>query len=321
MQNDLHPAKHYNQSQDDEINLRELAWVLWQGKKIIILTTTLFAVLAVTWSIMVPNQYQATVVVTPAKSQSSIGNVASQFGGLASLAGISLSGDEGSEAREAMEIMQSWGFIEEFIENNQLDIQLIAANGWDSDDNRLTYDNSIYDLESNKWVGRPDKGKKPGPTSWALYQAFLSHLVVSSNLGTGMVTVSIEYYSPTHAKEWLDLYIVSINEFMRARTLAQVNSNVAYLEAEIDTTSLARMKIVLYQVLEEQIKTKMLAKASPEYAFVTVSKAMIPEQKSKPKRAIMCVLATILGAVLGLLSVLVLYYCRTDTSPRDLHQK
>ena len=111
---------------------------------------------------MVPNQYQATVVVTPAKSQSSIGNVASQFGGLASLAGISLSGDEGSEAREAMEIMQSWGFIEEFIENNQLDIQLIAANGWDSDDNRLTYDNSIYDLESNKWVGRPDKGKKAG---------------------------------------------------------------------------------------------------------------------------------------------------------------
>lgn len=315
MQNDLHPANHYNQSQDEEINLRELASALWQGKKIIILTTTLFAVLAVIWSLMLPDQYQATVVVTPAKSQSSIASAASQFGGLASLAGISLSADEGSEAREAMEIMQSWGFIEEFIASNQLDIQLFAANGWNSDDNTLTYDDSIYDLESNKWVGGPDKDKAPGPTSWALYQEFLSRLVVSSDISTGMVTVSMESYSPTHAKKWLDLYIVSINEFMRARKLAQVNSNMAYLEAEIDNTSLARMKTVLYQVLEEQVKNKMLAKANPEYAFVTVSKAMIPEQKSKPKRTIMCALAIVLGALLGVISVMILYYGRSDTRP------
>ena len=83
---------------------------------------------------------------------------------------------------------------------------------------------------------------------------------------------------------------------------------------QIEKTAIAGMREVFYQVIEEQIKNKMLAEASPEYAFTTVSRAMVPEEKSQPKRALICILATLLGGMLSVLVVLALHYTRKDSA-------
>ena len=69
------------------------------------------------------------------------------------------------------------------------------------------------------------------------------------------------------------------------------------------------MKEVFYTVIEEQIKNKMLAEASPEYVFLPVSPAMVPEEKSQPKRALICILGVLLGGALSVAFVLIRYYC------------
>ena len=298
---------------DDEIDLRELFAVLWAGRKLIAYVTSAFAVVAVIVALMTPNQYKATAVIAPAKSDSSsmlggLGAMASQFGGLASLAGIELGGSEGGEALEAMEIMQSWGFIEEFIAKNNLAVEVFAAEGWSAHNNKLSIDGSLYDSEQQQWVRNPPSGKTIEPTGWELYKEFIERLSVSTDKQTGLLSVSVEYYSPMIAKQWVDLYIATINEHMRDRKLSQVNRNIEYLEEQIDKTAIAGMRQVFYQVIEEQIKNKMLAEASPEYAFTTVSRAMVPEEKSQPKRALICILATLLGGMLSVLVVLVMHY-------------
>ena len=68
------------------------------------------------------------------------------------------------------------------------------------------------------------------------------------------------------------------------------------------------MREVFYTIIEEQVKSKMLAEASPEYVFVTVSPAMVPEEKSQPKRALICILGLLLGGMLSVAFVLVRYY-------------
>jgi len=120
-----------SQPLDDEIDLRELATVLWSGKRTILSVTALFAVVAVTVALLIPNQYQATAVVSPAQTGNSsmLGAMASQFGGLASLAGIKVPAEEGGETQAAMEILQSWSFIEEFIKTNNLAADVFAADG------------------------------------------------------------------------------------------------------------------------------------------------------------------------------------------------
>ena len=73
---------------------------------------------------------------------------------------------------------------------------------------------------------------------------------------------------------------------------------------------IAEMQEVFYTIIEEQIKGKMLAEASPEYAFVAVSPSMVPEEKSQPKRALICISGTLLGGMLSVLLVLVMHYGR-----------
>ena len=295
-------------SHDDEIDLRELFSVLWAGKKVIVAITGLFAAAAVVYALSIANEYKASIVIAPAQQEGGgLSDALGQLGGLASLAGVSLGGGGGSEAAVAQEIMQSWGFVEQFIVNNELEVEVFAAEGWNKTSNVLTIDSDLYDKDSNKWLIDED-GQLRAPTSWELYEAFSKRLSVSEDKKSGLTSVSIEYFSPIVAKNWVDLYVAAINEHMRQRKLSQVNSNIEYLQAQIEKTSIAEMREVFYQIIEEQVKNKMLAEASPEYAFVTVSPSMVPEEKSKPKRALMCILGTLLGGMLSVLYVLVRHY-------------
>ncbi len=311
MQEQVRSGNESGAAYDDEIDLRELFGVLWAGRTIIAGVTSIFAIVAVIYALTIPNEFKATAVIAPAQSGGSgLGAMASQLGGLASLAGINIGGGEGGEAQEAMEIMQSWGFIEKFIEKNDLAVEVFAADGWDAGSAELSIDNDLYDVSERQWVRNPPSGKKAAPSSWELYEEFSKRLAVSSDKKSGLVSVSVEFYSPLAAKRWVDLFVVTINEHMRDRKLAQVNNNIQYLEAQIEKTAIADMREVFYQIIEEQIKNKMLAEASPEYAFTTVSRAMLPEEKSKPKRALICILGTLLGGMLSVLIVLIRHYSR-----------
>jgi len=307
---------HATQPFDNEIDLRELFLVLWAGKKIVFAITSVSAIIAIVIALSIPNQYKATATIAPAQSgdSSMLGGMASQFGGLASLAGISIPSGDGGDAQIAIEVMQSWAFIQQFIQRNDLSVEVFAANGWNRGNNQLSIDSSLYDEKDRRWLRSPSASKTVAPTSWELYKAFSNRLSVSRDKATGMMTVSIEYYSPIVAQKWLGLYIDAINEHMRDRRLAQSNRNIDYLEKQINKTSLADMKEVFYQIIEEQIKSKMLAEASPEYAFVTVSPAMVPEEKSSPKRALICILATMLGGIASICIVLLTHYLKQPST-------
>ena len=308
MQSEQRPAEQY----DDEIDLRELFSVLWAGKKLIVGITAIFALVAVFYALSIPNQYRATAIVSPAQDGGGgLSGALGQLGGLASLAGVSIWSGESSEAQVAQEIMRSRGFIEEFISENNLAVEVFAAKGWDMASNQLDIDSDLYDVGSSQWVRDIPKGKVLVPSGWELFKKFSEMFSVSDDKKTGMVSISVEYFSPQLAKEWVDRLVIGINQHMQSRKLEKVNINIQYLEAQIEKTSIAEMREVFYTIIEEQIKSKMLAEASPEYAFVTVSPAMVPEEKSQPKRALICILGTLLGGMLSVLWVLVRHYTRS----------
>ena len=308
VQSEQRPAEQY----DDEIDLRELFSVLWAGKKLIVGITAIFALVAVFYALSIPNQYRATAIVSPAQDGGGgLSGALGQLGGLASLAGVSIGAGESSEAQVAQEIMRSRGFIEEFISENNLAVEVFAAKGWDMASNQLDIDSDLYDVGSSQWVRDIPKGKVLVPSGWELFKKFSEMFSVSDDKKTGMVSISVEYFSPQLAKEWVDRLVIGINQHMQSRKLEKVNINIQYLEAQIEKTSIAEMREVFYTIIEEQIKSKMLAEASPEYAFVTVSPAMVPEEKSKPKRALICILGTLLGGMLSVLWVLVRHYTRS----------
>jgi LPS O-antigen subunit length determinant protein (WzzB/FepE family) len=297
---------------DDEIDLRELFGVLWAGKIKIIAITAVFAVASVIYALSVPNQYKATALLAPAQSSGGgLSGALGQLGGLASLAGVSLGGGESSEGQIAQEIMKSWSYIEGFIADNNIAVEVYAAEGWSKGSNELQIDADLYDTATKTWlVENNNTGEVGPPSSWKLFESFSERLAVSEDEKSGLVSVSIEYYSPLIAKQWVDMYVESINRFMQQRQVDKVTRNIAYLQEQIGKTSIAEMREVFYTIIEEQTKSKMLAEASPDYAFVAVSPSMVPEEKSQPKRALICILGTLLGGMLSVLLVLVMHYAR-----------
>ena len=308
MQNNIQNDTQY----DDEIDLRELFGALWAGSRKIIAITAVFAFVSVIYALSLSDQYKATVLLAPAQSDSSdLSGALGQLGGLASLAGVSIGSGESSEAQMAQEIMKSWSFIDVFIAENNISVEVYAAEGWSRGSNELQIDDDIYDAETKTWLVENDNTGEVGPpSSWVLFQAFSERLVVSENKKSGLVSVSIEYYSPQIAKQWLDMYVAAINAHMQQRQMEKVTNNINYLQAQIENTSIAEMREVFYTIIAEQTKNKMLAEASPDYAFVAVSPSMVPEEKSQPERAFICIIGTLLGGILSVLLVLVMHYAR-----------
>ena len=310
----LNPALYTGVGDDsDEIDLKELWNAIWAGKWIIIAITFVFSVASVLYALSLPDEYKSTVLLAPASSSSSssLGKLAGQFGGLASLAGINLGGG-GAEDKSvvAMEIIKTWGFLEKFIADNQIQVEVFAVEGWSRSNNELVIDPDLYDVENKKWVRdfNPSKGQKAEPSSWELFEKIKERISVSQDKTSGLISLSVEYYSPELAKQWTDKLVRAINAHIQKQDREEATKSIAYLNEKIKETNIADMQAVFYQLIEEQTKTLMLAEVSEEYVFKTLSPAKVAEEKSKPKRALIAILGFMLGGMLSVIVVLVRHF-------------
>ena len=300
------PVVAANGWDDDEIDLRELFARIWAERWTVIATGFLATALAVALALWLPNIYRAEALLAPAEESSGGGlsALASQFGGLASLAGVSLPQGDVDKTTVAMEVLKSRAFLARFIREHHLEVPLMAAKGWDWESDTLIIDEDVYDTKTKKWVRDVDPPKKPQPSDWELYKAFKDILSVSQDKKTGLVTVSVEFYSPIMAKQWVDLLVREINAYMKARDVADASKQIAFLKEQISQTSIADMQKIFYSLIEQQTKVVMLAKVRDEYVFKTLDPAVVPEEKAKPKRALIVILGAMLGGMLGIVIAL-----------------
>ena len=286
---------------DGEIDLVEVWRAIICGKWVVLGFTLAFLVLSVLYALSVPNVYKSTVVLAPTDtSGGGLGGLSRQLGGLASLAGVNLgAGGGGSKTAEALEILQSWAFIEEFISEENIAPLVFAVDRWSASDNTIIYDNELYDSESDSWVRVPAKGKMAAPSSWELYKAFSEYMKVTQDSATGFTSLSVEYFSPAVAKQWVDKIVMKINYLVQKRDAIEAERNIEFLRLQIGQTPLAAMQSVFYDLIEEQTKTLMLAKGAQEYVFKTVNSSRVAEIKSNPKRGLICVIGGTLGVLVG----------------------
>ncbi|WP_235075935.1 Wzz/FepE/Etk N-terminal domain-containing protein [Marinomonas profundimaris] len=300
------PPQAYSQH-DDEIDLKELFIALWKGKWIIIFTTFVFAVGGVLYALSQPNTYKAEAILASASDSKSGGlaAMASQFGGLASLAGISLGGGGTDTKAIALATLKSRQFVNAFVHKYDLLVPLMAGEKWNEAQDTLLLDPETYNQESHKWVREVEPGKSPKPTDWEAYKEFSKLIAVSESKDNGLVTLSITHLSPTIAKQWVDWLVIDLNAWVKKKSLDETRSNIHYLETQVEKTKIADMQSVFYQLIEEQTKNLMLAEVQEEFAFKVIDPAVVPEEKAGPKRALICVLAVLLGGMLGMGIVLI----------------
>ena len=306
-------SKEPSEGYDDEIDLRELFSVLWQGKISIVIGGLLGAILSVGYALSLPNIYTAESVMVPKGEGSALGGLAGQFGGLAGLAGIDIGGGEASKTQIALETLKSRPFFAEYLYEDVL-LPLMAAEGWDRESGKIILDEEIYDSSSQKWVRGAQLPFKKKPSVQEAHEVFIrEHLVVAEDKKTGFVRLAVKHYSPNLARDWVSAVLRGIESSIRGKEVLEAERAIAFLKAESAENSLINLNEVFASLIEEQTKKIVLANASEEYVFEVIEPPVAAELKSEPRRALICILGTLLFGILSVLYVLIKHYAFKKT--------
>jgi capsular polysaccharide biosynthesis protein len=292
-------------SQSEDLSLYGLFSLFLKNWLILCVCGFSVAIIALIWAIQQPNMYKAETVLMPiTDDKGGLGALAGSLGGLASMAGLGM-GDSGNDnTKLAMQLIKSRVFIADFVEKNNLLVPLIGADDWNLENNTLGFNEKLYDVKTNTWVRDFKAPQKQIPSLLEAHEIFLKMLTVEIEPKTKFVKIAIEFYSPEMAADWLIKLVAQLNNTIRQIDIDEANRSIEYLEKLIVNSQVSGLQTVFSNLMEEQIKSKMLAEVRKDYVFKVVDPAVAPEKKSKPQRALIIIIAGFLGGIIGLIIIL-----------------
>lgn len=292
----------------DDIDLSELWTILWQGRKLIIILTSFFAIISVIYALYIPNIYRSESILVARDSQE-IGGSLSQYAGLASMAGVSLPSSKGNEVTEIIEIIKSRDFIRHLLQLKDIKPLIMAAERYNSSSKGISFNPKIYDVETNTWTRKATEYQLSEPSHLEVHKMYIDNMLsINYDKVSGIIAINIEHISPVFAKNFLDLIILEANSRKRERDINSSSEALTYLQTELSKTSLAEIKESIHQIMQSQLETQMMARINEEYGLIIIEPPFVPEEKSSPNRALICILITLLGGLISLIIVLFRHY-------------
>tara|TARA_B100000780_G_C21073733_1_gene432160 strand:- start:71 stop:994 length:924 start_codon:yes stop_codon:yes gene_type:complete len=301
---------HTNQAQSnaDEINIKDLFSIIW-NKKIFIGGITLFvAILSILYSLSLPNVYTSQSLLAPSSQEDSLSSKLGSLSSIASFGGFSMQSDSGSKSQEAIERIKSFEFFStHFLPNIKLE-NIMATKGWDYEDKILIYNKDKFNQITNEWVRSMPSAQK----AFKVYKAIMS---VSVDKKTSFIKISIDHHSPVIAKKWIDIIIFQINESMRRYDAEASKKAISFLNETAGSTNVQSLREAITKLLENQMQILMLTTSNEYYVMKIIDSSIVPEEKSKPSRALICILATLLGGMISVIFVLIQHYYKKASKP------
>lgn len=292
---------------DEALDLRALLGRLWRRRLWLFASMLLGAALAVAYVLNATPIYRVTtqLVSTSDERNSLSGSLMSALGdmggGLASLAGIGLgSADAGTQ--EAIAVLQSQQFTERFIRDLNLMPRLFPTS---------------WDAKAGKWLAPPGQQ----PTLGKAFKYFNNGIRnVKLDKTTGIVTMQVDWRNPEEAALWANTLVSRVNAEMRDRAIKKSEESLAFLERELQRTTLVETRQAINRLVEAQIKQRMLANVSHEYAFRVVDPAIAPDRDApiKPKKLLVLAAGPFAGLLLAIMTLLTLDWLgvRREVVPR-----
>lgn len=272
---------------EDEIDLREIWRVLVKYKRMILLVTFGTALVAAGISLLLPNIYRAEVILAPTaagdQKGDGIGKALGSFGGLASLAGVSLGG--GGSNEENLAVLKSRDFLWKFVQEKKL-MPILFEDEWDK--------------AANRWK-ESDPKKQPGQLT--VHRLFVKEglMTVETEKKTSLITVSIEWKDPKLAAEWANDMVDYLNQYLAERSIQRSERNLKYEREALMKEQIEEFRKSLLDLIAQDTKNAMLATAQKDFGFKVIDPAVEPDKKAKPKRAIIVALATVLAGFIAMM--------------------
>lgn len=233
-------------------------------------TILIFVTAAACYGLMATKWYSTEIVLAPAETRQ-INPLVGQLGGLAALAGVSVSD---GEVAEALAVMRSKDLAREFINDLSL-LPIFFYDDWDS--------------QKKTW-------KSTDPDDWPDDRdavAFFHKRIMTTfeDKKTGLVTLRIDWIDSNAAQEWARQLVKRTNEKMRQQALKDSEANLAYLQSELTKTNLVTLQDATGQLIETELKRLMLARGNAEFAFRIIDDAASEKDPIWPRPLLLLTLA------------------------------
>ncbi len=266
-QSDMDQKNPFLPPPPDTISVRDLLLELWRVRLAVALTVVLCTLAGGLTGLLMTKQYEASVVLSPATDNMSTGrlgglaSLAAQYGGLASLAGLSIPGQGKKE--EVLAVLQSELLTESYIRENDL-LPVLYSDRWDP--------------VSKKWK---TTDPKKTPTLWKAYKYFNKQIrQVKEDRKSGLVLMTIKWKDPNVAAKWANDLVKKTNDYLRAKAISESERHIDYLNDQLKKITIIEAQKTIYTLLQEEINSQMIAKGREEYALKVIDPAVAPELAS-----------------------------------------
>lgn len=270
------------------VSLAELLRVLWNARVLVAVCALLSAAVAGGLFLLVPKVYRATALVAPVETgaPAALGGITGRLGGLADLVGLGASNS--GRKQEAIAVLQSDALASRYIADKGL-LPVLFADKWDAG--------------KGGWI--VEQGEVP--TIWQATREFARHRRVAENTKTGLVQLIVEWGDADIAASWANDLVALTNEHLRQEAIVLAERNIAYLSEQAEKSSLLPVRNSMYQLIEDEMRSLMLARGNDSYALRIIDPAVAPEKSSTPGMLIWLIAGAVGGCGFGLMLALILF--------------
>ena len=326
---------------EDEIDLISLLQQLWKARILILKVSSAFVLLGIAVALLTPTKYKAQTVFISQVSDASAG-LGAKLGGLASLAGISL-----SAASDGMNIPPT--LYPNIISSVPFKLAFLA-----SDINVQGKEQSIEDylLTQPKsflsgLFGKGEENQMQSPNGVLqlssdeefLFEELDNVLSVEVNNIEGHVNLSVLWKDPVVAAQLADIGKTLLQEQVIAYKIQKLNDNLLFVQKQYThkqkefeglqdrlalfkdrnqnisssrfQSQLQRLQseydiaLSVVQELAKQLETTKLQVNRDTPIFTVIEPVVVPHEREQPKRKLIVLIWAFLGAVLSCCWVLV----------------
>lgn len=241
-----------------------------------------FAGIAFGATFLVSKQYSASVLLSPVAGNSGdmggAGSLLSEYKGLASLAGLNLTGND--KRAESIALLQSTVIAQRFILQNRL-LPILYSKKWDA--------------RTKSW-----RAGEKAPTLWEATQYFKKKICdVTENARTGLVSLTVKWKNPEVAAQWANGVVALTNDYARQKAIGESDRDISFLNDQAAKTTVVEERSAIFSLLESVLNKKMLAEGTMEYALKVIDPAVAAEKPSFPQPMIWVIVGFFGGALVG----------------------
>ena len=204
-------------SYGDEINLLDYWKVIKKYRKMIVAIVGAASVIAVIASLLMTKIYRAEAVFIPVSSGAGggLGALASQFGGLASMAGINLPSGAG-DAEKLISILQSRTLIENVISKLNL-MPILFEDKWNA--------------RSGGWRSYDPEGV---PNLEEAVKKMADSVLVSDDKKMKTISIGANFKDPALAARIANAYLDELQNFINANAMTTAKRNRIFIEGQLE---------------------------------------------------------------------------------------